>query len=212
MVIFDCDGVLVDSELIANRLLREALEALGMHYTLEETIDRFMGRSATECIEEIERELDGPVTDTFWSDLQQQTYAAFDRELQPVPGVRAVIESLSSAYCVASSGSRDKMYHTLGHTGLLPFFEDRLFSVTDAGVRRGKPFPDLFLHAAASMGVEPAHCIVVEDSVPGVEAGLAAGMTVLGFCRTTPVAKLANQGVVTFTDMSELPDLLAHHG
>lgn len=209
MVIFDCDGVVVDSELIANRLLQCALEELGLEYTLWETIDAFMGRSTSECIREIEARIDGSVPETFWPELQQRTWDAFDRQLTAVPGITGVLETLTEDYCLASSGSRDKIHRTLTITGLLPWFEGRIFSAVD--VARGKPHPDLFLHAAAHRGHNPEDCRVIEDSEPGVLAGLAAGMQVFGFCRTTPTEKLAKAGVVTFTDMRELPGLLKEH-
>lgn len=206
MIIFDCDGVLVDSELIANRLLCEALKELGLDYTLEQTIDTFMGRSSNECIREIEARLNQPVPSRFWTSLQALTWETFDRELEPVPGIEEVIQTLNRDYCVASSGSREKIHKTLTVTGLLPWFEDRIFSGTD--VKHGKPHPDLFLHAATSMGYTAEQCAVIEDSEPGVLAGLAAGMQVFGFCRTTPTRKLEKPGVVTFTDMNQLTELL----
>lgn len=206
MVIFDCDGVLVDSELIANRLLSEALKEIGLDYTVEQTIDAFMGRSTHECIREIEARTHQPVPAGFWPALQRKTWHAFEQELEIVPGVMGVLETMRGDYCLASSGSHEKIRHTLTITGLLPWFEDRIFSATD--VERGKPQPDLFLHAAASMGYRPDQCAVIEDSEPGVLAGLAARMKVFGFCRTTPRHKLAKPGVVTFTDMNDLPRLL----
>ncbi len=131
-------------------------------------------------------------------------FAAFETELRPVPGIAAALDAITLPNCVASSASIEKMRVTLGQTGLWDRFEGRIFSATE--VEHGKPAPDLFLHAASSMGWEPADCAVVEDSPAGVKAGLAAGMTVFGYAGTTPAALL--EGARVFTDMAELPALL----
>jgi HAD superfamily hydrolase (TIGR01509 family) len=128
-------------------------------------------------------------------------------QVQPVAGIREVLESLTSPFCIASSGGHDKMRITLGATKLMPFFEGRLFSATE--VPRGKPAPDIFLFAAERMGASPSRTVVIEDSVNGVLAGCAAGMTVFGFVDLTPAAKLVEAGASrTFVTMRELPALL----
>lgn len=208
LVIYDCDGVLVDSEEPANRVMRDALNALGLDYTLEATIARFVGHSMDNCVMMIEAELGRAVPANFVEDLRAATFAAFERELQPVPGVGAAIEAIDIPDCVASSGPFKKMRFTLGRTGLLEHFEGRLFSASQ--VARSKPHPDLFLHAAGSMNTAPERCVVIEDSVPGVQAARAAGMPVFGYAGAAhaDAAALERSGATVFTDMASLPALL----
>lgn len=206
LVIFDCDGVLVDSEPLANRALAEAIQELGLAADVASVTARFKGRSLADCIRRIEGDLGGPVPADFLSRLNARTYAAFQGALQAVPGVEDVLARLRLPTCVASSGSHEKMLLTLGLTGLLRHFEGRLFSATE--VERGKPAPDLFLHAARSLGVEPGACIVVEDSVPGVLGAAAAGMRVFGFARDETPGELERAGATPFESMAELPALI----
>lgn len=208
-VLFDCDGVLVDSEPIANLVLAEMLSALGLPYTAERSVERFVGRSMSACMKIIREELGEPVPESFAEEYQRRTFAAFAERLEPVPGVVQVLDSLPWRTCVASSGDHEKLRTTLARTGLYARFHGRIFSATE--VPRGKPHPDLFLHAAERMGAIPAHCAVVEDSVFGVEAGRAAGMTVFGYTGTFGGAALAARGAVVFDRMTELPELLERH-
>jgi HAD superfamily hydrolase (TIGR01509 family) len=202
-VIFDCDGVLVDSEAISNRVLAGLLTDIGLPITPEQSIEAFMGRSWKTVLAWAEdREV--PLPEGFRRRYLDAMFAAFEEELQPVPGIVAALDAITLPNCVASSASIEKMRFTLGHTGLWDRFDGRIFSATE--VAHGKPAPDLFLHAAAAMGWEPAACAVVEDSPAGVEAGLSAGMTVFGYAGTTPAAGL--EGARVFTDMAELPALL----
>lgn len=205
-MIFDCDGVLVDSEPIANRLFAEALAEIGWPLSLGEVSRRFTGLTMTHCLELVEGHLGRPVPADFLDRLQARTFAAFRAGLQPVPGVASAIRRIGLPDCVASSGEIEKMRLTLGITGLLPHFEGRLFSADQ--VPRGKPHPDLFLYAAACMGAEPAVCVVVEDSLPGVQAAVAAGMRVLGFAHDGPGTDLNTAGATTFSDMAALPGLI----
>jgi HAD superfamily hydrolase (TIGR01509 family) len=206
LVIFDCDGVLVDSETISNQALASVLEDIGLPMGYEETRRAFIGRSMQSCLEIIERRLGAPVPEDFVSRYYARMFAAFERDLRPVPGVAEVLDGLEAPFCVASSGSHEKIRKTLGVTGLLPRFEGRIFSATE--VERGKPAPDLFLHAARAMGADPYACAVVEDSVLGVEAGVAAGMRVLGYAAASDPGALASAGARVFQDMAELPVLL----
>lgn len=206
LVIFDCDGVLVDSELLSNRILAEAVNALGLPMSLEETIDTFMGRSLQACLTIIEARIGRAVPPGWTDDFREQTFAAFRRELRAVDGVEAALDRIDTPMCVASSGPPEKIRLTLGLTGLLPRFDGRIFSAYDVG--RGKPHPDLFLHAARCMGVQSAACAVVEDSVHGVQAGIAAGMQVFGYVSLTDGAVLAAHGARVFRTMDELPRLL----
>jgi len=206
LVIFDCDGVLVDSEPESNRVFAEELRRLGLDIGYDEVCRRFIGLSTARCVEIISEELGQPVPPDFVERVQARTFAAFRDGLEPVQGVREMLRHITAPVCVASSGEHEKMRLTLGLTGLLDRFEGRLFSATE--VPRGKPHPDLFLHAARRMGARPAGCVVVEDSVPGVRAARAAGMTALGYAGHGNGAELASAGARVFDDMVELPDLL----
>lgn len=210
LVIFDCDGVLVDSEPLANASFSRAVRELGLDWSVEETMRRMIGRSLKSCVEIVEAELGRPVPDDFLPTMQARTYQSFrDAPLQPVPGVMDAVRAVQRAglaTCVASSGTLEKMRFTLGLTGLWELFEGRLFSATE--VPRGKPFPDLFLHAAIRMDV--LDCTVVEDSVPGVQAARSAGMRVLAYAGAphSDRAGLARAGGETFDDMRALAGLL----
>jgi len=209
LVIFDCDGVLVDSEPLANAVLARALTAEGLVMDVAESRRRYLGLSLATVIARAEAELGRPLPPGWLDALQQETFAAFRAELRPVPGVAGAIDAIRAAglpICVASSGSLDKMGVTLGLTGLDARFGGRLYS--SSMVARGKPFPDLFLHAAASMGVAPGRAVVVEDSLPGVEAACAAGMRALAYARDGDPTALAARGGEAFLDMALLPGLL----
>ncbi|BDM73759.1 hydrolase [Streptomyces nigrescens] len=211
LVIFDNDGVLVDSEPLSNTILAGYLTELGHPTSYEESIRDYMG-SAMHRVHEIVLERTGRrLPGDFDEVFHERVFAAFERELQPVPGVTDIVEKLAAdgiPYCVGSSGSHERI--RVGHrtTGLDRWFEpERVFSSQDVG--RGKPAPDLFLHAAREMGVAPERCAVVEDSPLGVQAAVAAGMDVFGFTAMTPGAKLAEAGATAlFGRMTELPDLL----
>jgi HAD superfamily hydrolase (TIGR01509 family) len=210
LVIFDNDGVLVDSEPISNRILAECLTEAGHPTTCEESIRDFMG-AAPHRIHDVVRERSGSeLPADFDAMYHARVFAAFERQLTPVDGVEVVLEKLAVdgvPYCLASSGGHDRIRVTLRKTGLFTRFEEtRIFSAQDVG--RGKPAPDLFLHAAEVMGVAPERCAVVEDSRLGVEAALAAGMDVYGFTAMTPAVHLAG-ATALFTSMAELPALLA---
>jgi HAD superfamily hydrolase (TIGR01509 family) len=195
--------VLVDSEAISNRVLAELLTGIGLPMTPEQSIEAFMGQSWKRVLAWAE-EQGTPLPEGFRRRYLDTMFAAFEEELRPVPGIGAALDAITLPNCVASSASIEKMRVTLGQTGLWDRFEGRIFSATE--VEHGKPAPDLFLHAAASMGWEPADCAVVEDSPAGVAAGLSAGMTVFGYAATTPAALL--EGARVFSDMAELPALL----
>ena len=207
LVIFDSDGVLVDSEPIANRILNERLEAIGLPLSLEETSRAFQGRTLPVCLQIIEDVLGRPAPEDFLDDLQNRTFAAFREELKPVPGVKEALDAIPWPVCVASSGDLLKLRTTLTLAGLIVRFEGRMFSALD--VSRGKPAPDLFLHAAEMLGAAPARTAVVEDSAVGIQAARAAGMTAFGYTARTPEAVLRQAGAsAVFKDMAELPDLL----
>jgi HAD superfamily hydrolase (TIGR01509 family) len=208
LVIFDCDGVLVDSERLAVRVEAEYLAELGWPLTQAEIVEQFMGRTAEYMDEAIEGRLGSRLPADWKAQFQRRYNEAFAAELAPVDGVLDALDRITVPTCVASSGSHDKLRFTLGHTGLYRRFEGRIFSGYE--VANGKPAPDLFLHAAARMGAEPARCAVVEDTLPGVQAARAAGMRVFGYAGgLTPADRLEGEATVVFEDMRELPRLLA---
>ncbi|MFG3384316.1 HAD family hydrolase [Streptomyces sp. NPDC047999] len=209
LVIFDNDGVLVDSEPLANTVLAGYLTELGHPTSYEDSLRDYMG-SAVHRVHDLVRERTGrSLPADFDATLHARTVAAFARELKPVPGAEDVLGALAAdgiPYCLASSGSHERI--RAGHrvTGLDRWFGDgTVFSAEDVG--RGKPAPDLFLHAARSMGAAPGRCVVVEDSRLGVQAALAAGMDVYGFTAMTPAAALAG-AAGHFAAMPELLPLL----
>jgi HAD superfamily hydrolase (TIGR01509 family) len=207
LVIFDCDGVLVDSELITNRIFARMLNELGIPVSLEDMFEQFVGRSMPQCLEVIEGLLGRPVSDEFVDEYQRRTAAALKSELKAVPDIELVLATVGVPYCVASSGTHEKMNTTLGITGLLPKFKGKMYSVTE--VAKSKPFPDVFLHAARQSGVDAAACAVIEDTPTGVRAGVAAGMTVFGYCALTPQHRLLAAGAhYTFERMRDLPALI----
>jgi len=212
LIVFDCDGVLVDSELLASRLLAEALAAEGCPLTAAECRARFTGISIRSVIETIEAERGRPLPADFEERVRANDLAVFARELRAVPGVAEALARIPTPKCVASSGAPEKIRHSLTVTGLIGFFEPHLFSAHM--VARGKPAPDLFLHAARRMGVAPARCVVVEDSAAGIRAARAAGMPVLGFAGGGHAgdgyaAMLRAAGAAgVFDDMAALPALL----
>ncbi|MFE2168083.1 HAD family hydrolase [Streptomyces sp. NPDC059447] len=214
LVIFDCDGVLVDIERMAARLQVALGAELGWPLTEREVVDRFIGRSHASIRELIAERL-GEDTAAVWTERFEELHReAVDEGLSPVDGLPEALDALDALTlptCVASSGTHDKMRHTLGRTGLYERFAGRIHSATE--VARGKPAPDLFLYAARRMGVDPAACVVVEDSRPGVEAARAAGMRAFGYAGgLTPAERLEGEGTVVFHDMRELPRLVAGSG
>ncbi|MFF5568268.1 HAD family hydrolase [Streptomyces sp. NPDC012623] len=209
LIIFDNDGVLVDSEPISNTILAAYLTELGHPTSYEDSLRDYMG-AAVHRVHDLVRERTGRTLPADFDDvLHARVFAAFERELRPVDGAIAVVEQLAAdgvPYCVASSGSHERI--RVGHrkTGLDRLFGDRIiFSAQDVG--RGKPAPDLFLHAAEKMGVAPERCAVVEDSPHGVTAARAAGMDVYAFTAMTPAGKLPG-ATGYFAGMAELPGLL----
>ena len=206
LVIFDCDGVLVDSEPIASQCFSEHLQGLGLPYSPDDCRQLFTGLSLASCQRWLETQHPIQLPTDFFQRLQESTFRRFAMDLQPIPGIIDTLDYLDDSgirYCVASSGDPGKMEFTLGHTGLLSRFSGKLFSATH--VARGKPAPDLFLHAADAMSANPTACLVIEDSGPGIQAALAAGMRVVGFqWQGTPAA------TVQMADMAELPGIIQH--
>ncbi|HET8977765.1 MAG TPA: HAD family hydrolase [Solirubrobacteraceae bacterium] len=208
LVIFDCDGVLVDSEPIAVRIDKLILERLGMPLTEQEIIERFVGRSPSVMRSALEEHLGRSLADDWDREFRGLYADAYAAELEPIDGIEAALDQISVATCVASSSEPDRLRHKLGLVGLYERFAGRIFSA--AQVANGKPAPDLFLFAAERMGAAPEACVVVEDSRHGVMAARAAGMDVFAYTGSvTPAHALAGERTTVFDDMRRLPALLA---
>lgn len=203
LIIFDCDGVLVDSERITCTVLATMLNELGLPATMETAYEEFVGNSLTRCIDIIEAKLGTPIPENFVADFKRRTGEALSESLSAVDGIKEALAAIDLPTCVASSGDHDKMKITLGVTGLYSHFEGRIFSVTE--VARSKPHPDVYLYAASKMQTAPERCIVVEDTAIGVTAAVAAGMTVLGYAKLSDPQQLADAGAIPFDDMHQLP-------
>jgi len=207
LVIFDNDGVLVDSERLANTILAELLTEAGLPYTFEETVRDFMGGSMASMRQKAEARLGRPLPADLEDHYHRRLFDGF-AHLQAITGVETVLDHLDAGgvrYCLASSGTHRRIRTALTAVGFWDRFEGRIFSAED--VAHGKPAPDLFLHAASRMGVKPDDCVVVEDSPLGVAAANAAGMTVFGYAGMTDPAKLSSADAV-FHDMAALAELL----
>lgn len=207
-VIFDCDGVLVDSETIGIRVLLDMTARYGVTTPLAEAVEEFGGRRLREVIDVLQTR----AHESFPTDLESQyrtrSYEVFQTEVVAVPGIKEVLDSLAVPFCVASSGPVEKIKLNLSNTGLLPYFTGRIFSAYD--IHRWKPDPGIFLHAADRMGFAPHQCVVIEDSLAGVAAGVAGGFRVLGYARPHNASALEREGAVVFFSMSELPLLLQY--
>ncbi len=212
LLIFDCDGVLVDSERLACQVDAEVLTGLGFPYRAEAIASRFVGVSLKDMVRQIEAEQGRPLPSDFGAQITNALLARFEDALEPIPGVRDAILALPYRRCVASSSMPDRIALSLRATGLSDLF-DFIFSSVE--VKRGKPAPDLFLHAAARMGVPSDACIVIEDSVFGVQAARAARMSVIGFtggghCGPAHADTLVKAGATTvIAHMRELPAVVA---
>jgi HAD superfamily hydrolase (TIGR01509 family) len=211
LIIFDCDGVLVDSEVISCRAHAETLTRHGYPITEEQVLERFLGRSMRHSILEIESELGRRLPDDFNSQVYSEIFRLFAISLQATPHIAETLARITEPVCVASSGPPEKISNSLSHVGLYQRFAPHIFSAVQ--VSRGKPAPDLFLFAAERMQAEPARCLVIEDSLAGIEGAIAAGMTVLGFhggshCGPGYGDRLLAAGATAiFDDMRQLPDL-----
>jgi HAD superfamily hydrolase (TIGR01509 family) len=210
LVILDCDGVLIDSERLAVKVDVVVLRELGWPLSEAEVIERFVGRSDRDTEAAIEAHL-GRKLPGGWEEPFKPLYEeAFEAELAPVEGVLEALDRITAPSCVASSGTHEYLRYTLGLTGLYDRFAGRIFSAED--VANGKPAPDLFLHAAERMAVNPSACVVVEDSRSGVEAARAAGMRTLAFAGgLSPAELLEGPNTIVFENMRELPRLLGEH-
>lgn len=203
LIIFDCDGVLVDSESISCGTIAEIATGLGYAMTTEEAVNSFVGTSMKFVTSFLNERLASPLPLDFESQYRARMYERFKTELKPIPGIEAVLQSLTIPACVGSNGPREKILLNLGLTKLILYFEPHhIFSAYD--IKKWKPLPDLYLHAAAKMGVAPRHCIVVEDSLAGVQAARAAGMTVYGYASHSDGEDLKAAGANIIHNMSDL--------
>lgn len=214
LVIFDCDGVLVDSEPLSIRVLLELIAPMGVTLDIEAGYDRFLGRSLATIREALEAEFGVRLDEAALERMRGELKTTFTNELRPIPGIAETLPLLDLPFCVASSSLPERIAFSLEITGLWPHFAGRAFSATM--VPRGKPAPDLFLHAAATMGHAPETAIVVEDSPVGITAAKAAGMRVVGFLggghARTPRHRATLEALgpdALIDDMTALPDLLA---
>lgn len=214
LIIFDCDGVLVDSEIITCRVDARELNRLGFRISADEVGARFTGRPTQEMLSELEAEQGIPLPADFCDHLLACVLDSFASELLAVPNVAAALERISVPVCVASSSDVERIEESLRLTGLIGFFGRRIFSAQM--VVRGKPFPDLFELAAGTLGTAPVGCLVIEDSPSGVAAAIAAGMTVYGYagashCQDGHATRLTAAGAtLVFDDMADLPALIEY--
>lgn len=204
LVIFDCDGVLVDSEAITTDTIVEAMAWYGLTWNAELVLARHRGGNLLNVRADAEAQLGSALPDDFVERFRHRLYERLRADIQPIPGIAAALDAIAHPICVASNGPRGKMEATLGTTGLLPRFEGRIFSAYD--IDSFKPDPGLFLHAAREMDTAPEHCVVVEDSDSGIRAAVAAGMRVLAY--TGHGVELEAEGAERLDDMAQLPALL----
>lgn len=210
LVIFDSDGVLVDSEAISNRALAETLTACGLPTTPEQALAEYKGRILADVHARAEERHGQPLPDGWIEEFEALRALYFKEELREIPGVRELVEQVKAAgldVAVATQGKPSKTDLTLGLTGLRELFDDDAV-FTSYGVERGKPFPDLYLHAAEARGKSPDRCAVIEDTVLGITAGKAAGMTVFGYSAETPPQAIAAAGARPFSQFNQLVDQL----
>ena len=207
LVIFDCDGVLIDSEAIANRVFRDLLASAGLRLSLDEVMSTFVGSTRDGCLAIAGSMLGRPLPSDFGKRWDKALFAAL-RAVKPVAGVPELLAGMTVPFCVASNGNPERMALALDYAGLMPWVRGRLFTASE--VANPKPAPDLFLHAAKRMGVVPEKCAVVEDTPTGVRAGVDAGMEVFAYVggRHTDREEVRRLGATVFDEMGELPRLL----
>ena len=209
-VVFDCDGVLVDSERLSCQIFAEVVTEEGLPTSFEESVERYLGRSTVEAAAEIAERLGRPLRTDLVGEYERRSAAALRTQLTPIPGVVEVLDALVAAgvpRCVASSGTPAEIALRLEVTKLEHYFDGHVYSASM--VPRGKPAPDLFLHAAAGLGAPPEECVVIEDSPYGVRGGKAAGMTVIGLASLVAPDCLAEAGAdVVVTDITAVRDIL----
>ena len=205
-IIFDCDGVLVDSEVLAIRTLVDLANAQGAEIDLNYALRDFKGSYLAACFRKIEEISGKPLPPDFEVQFRKRSFDVFKKELQPVKGIKRVLETLQIPFCTASSGPQEKIRVNLATTGLIHFFEGRIFSCYDIG--KWKPDPAIFLHASEVMGFAPKDCLVIEDSIPGVQAAKAGGFDVFGFAEGNENDGFGGDATKIFHSMSGLMSLI----
>jgi len=205
-IIFDCDGVLVDSETIGNEVLIAMAKEFGLQMTLEEAYKNFNGKSLKDCFQQIESSIGQKLPEYFESEYRKKSFKAFTAQLQPIKGVKKFIENLKIPFCVASSGPVEKIILNLTTVGLIEKFENKIFSCYQ--INSWKPEPDIFLFAARQMGFKVKECIVIEDSRVGVIAARKGGFTVYGLANNHNEQELEQEGAIIFHDFEELKNRL----
>lgn len=205
-IIFDCDGVLIDSETIAIGVLVDMANDLGANIEKEGSVTKFKGKSFNLCMEVISNSINKPLPETFEADYRVNTFKAFKEEIQPIEGIKEVLEKIKLPFCVASSGPENKIELNLEITGLLPHFKNKIFSCY--AIQKWKPEPDIFLWAAKTMGFKPEECLVIEDSLSGVRAAKAGGFDVFGFTAHDYNNELKAEATNTFNDMSSFLSMI----
>lgn len=207
-VIFDCDGVLVDSEPLAEATIVAMTNEIGIDINIEYAKRNFKGDSFQNILDHIESKFKISLPSNFESEYRRRSFEMFSEKLKPVKGVLEVIKSLNTPFCVASSGPQSKIKHNLELTGLLPYFEGHIFSCYD--IKKWKPEPDIFLHAAKSMGFAIDECVVIEDTLIGMTAALRGGFDVFGFADEFNHSTFKGKATKSFLEMQELNALLSH--
>lgn len=205
-IIFDCDGVLVDSEPIANAILVEMANDFGANIDLKYAMAHFKGGSMQSCVDKISGLVKEPLPEYFIETYRKRSFEAFKKEVKPVEGVKNVLDNLDIPFCVASSGPVEKIRFNLELTGLLPYFENRIFSCYT--INKWKPNPAVFLWAADIMGFKPKDCLIIEDSLTGIKAAKNGGFDVFGFTAHDHNNELENLATRTFNDMNVLLRML----
>ena len=206
LVIFDCDGVLVDSEPLANRVFSQIVSEHGFAVDEPEYLKKFSGVTLPERISTVAEELNWSPPRNFLEVFDERLAILTEQELQPIQGIHELVQSMTVPICIASNGTREEVNHRLRLSKLAPFFGDAIFSGHE--VPNPKPAPDVYLAAAKAFEVSPSRCIVIEDSIPGVTAGVRAGMRVYGHAAFTPAEKLKAAGAIPFANMFELKEML----
>lgn len=205
-IIFDCDGVLIDSESIAIGVLVDMANYLGANMNVEESLISLKGKAFNRCMEFISKRINKPLPINFETDYRINTFEAFREKIQPIKGIQDVIENLTIPFCVASSGPENKIRLNLETTGLLPFFESNIFSCY--AIQKWKPEPDIFLWAAETMGFKPNECLVIEDSISGIRAAKTGGFDVYGYTEHDYNNELQSEANTTFDSMDKLLGML----
>lgn len=205
-IIFDCDGVLIDSESIAIGVLVDMANELGANMDFKESLINLKGKALNLCMDIISKRIKSPLPVHFEQDYRINTFEAFRKDIKPIKGIKKVVENLEIPFCVASSGPENKIRLNLEVTGLLPYFEDKIFSCY--AIQKWKPEPDIFLWAAKTMGFTPNECLVVEDSVSGVKAALSGGFDVFGYTEHDYKNELQALATNTFSSMDQLTEII----